>query len=81
MSGQSDKADPGTQSTPSQPGDDRQLSQLLSKPKAETAGGSVNDRVTNQPSYVSPGLKVAPSHPCTLSSIQKDGPVPVPRVG
>ena len=81
VSGQSDKADQGTQSTPSQPGDDRQLRQLHSKPKAETVGGSVDDGVPKQPSNVSPGLKVAPSHPATLSSTQKDGPVPVPRDG
>ena len=83
MSGQSDKADPGTQSTPSQPGDDRQLRQLHSKPKAETAGGSVDDGVPKQLSRapVSPELKVAPSHSVTLSSAQKDGPVPVLRDG
>ena len=68
MSGQSDKADPRTQSTPSQPGDDRQLRQLHSKPKAETVGGSVDDRVPKQPFNVSLGLKVAPSHPATISS-------------
>ena len=52
-----------------------------SKPKAEAAGGSVDDRVPKQPSNVSPGLKVAPSHLASLSSTQKDGPVPVPKDG